>query len=205
MRTETVTKTIYAWAELPDETKDSIVERMYDINVHDDWYDFVYDDWYDFVYDDAKEIGALLGIDVDHIYFSGFSNQGDGAQFVGGYSYAKGSTKAVKEHAPQDKELNLIAEGLQELQRRNFYSLSANVKSRGRYSHAYCTDISVYDSRDYYASAYNDDSLCELLRDFMNWIYSRLEQEYEWLTTKESIIETIVSNEYEFYSDGTLA
>lgn len=36
-------------------------------------------------------------------------------------------------------------------------------------------------------------------------IYRDLENEYEYLTSEEAIIETLQANEYEFYSDGTIA
>jgi hypothetical protein len=75
------------------------------------------------------------------IYFSGFSSQGDGACFEGTYRYKKGSVKAIKAHAPQDKELHRIAKGLQEAQRPTRYSITANIKHRGRYYHPGCMEI----------------------------------------------------------------
>ena len=47
-------------------------------------------DWYESTFDDAKAIGALMGMDIDGIYFSGFCSQGDGACFEAGLSYRKG-------------------------------------------------------------------------------------------------------------------
>ena len=140
-----------------------------------------FDDWHESTIEDAKEIGKILGIDIDNVYFSGFWSQGDGACFTGSYSYAKGATKAIRQYAPLDKELHRIADDLQELQRKHFYGLSTTVTHSGHYSHEYCTQFSTYD-RDEYADADTDEALIEILRDYMRWIYRNLEREYEYQT-----------------------
>ncbi len=83
--------------------------------------------WWDSIEEDAIEIAKLMGITLDNMYFSGFSSQGDGACFEGSYSYAKGGYKAVKDYAPMDTVLHSIASNLQEIQKRNFYSIEATV------------------------------------------------------------------------------
>ena len=170
-------------------------------------------DWWDSVYEDAAQIAKILGIDLRQkpvklmgggtrydpcIQFSGFSSQGDGACFEGTYAYAKGAAKAVRDYAPVDKELHAIADGLQAVQRRAFYRITAGVCHRGHYSHEMCTDIDVE-----YTS--EDETVKELLRDFMRWIYRTLEKEYEYLTSDESVDENIRCNEYEFDEDGDRA
>lgn len=194
----TVSKEIYTFAELSEAAKEKAR----------DWYrsgDLNYE-WWDFVFEDAKTIGALMGIEIDNIYFSGFASQGDGAQFVGSYAYKRGALAAVKDYAPLDATLAGIAANLQEEQRKNFYALSASVTATGRYSHPNCTDISVYDNRDH---AYNGmasedaaDGIAEFLRDFMYWIYKQLETEWDYLNSDEAIDETLTANEYEFTADG---
>ena len=54
----------------------SLLEKYRYINVE-------FDKWWDCVESDFKEDMLLVGIDVDRIFFSGFSSQGDGACFVG--------------------------------------------------------------------------------------------------------------------------
>ena len=168
MRTETTTRNLYTFDELDDNAKE---------RARDWWRNGGLDyDWWDSVYEDAETVGALMGIDIDRIYFSGFSSQGDGACFEGSYAYKKGGAKAVTEYAPQDSELPDIARGLQDIQKTHFYALSASVKQSGHYMHELCTDVSVYDDRDgSHADADTDEAITELLRDFMRWIYSRLE------------------------------
>lgn len=199
MRQDTVTTDVYKFEELTDEAKQNALEELHDINT-----DY---DWWNFVYEDTKEAGKLIGIDIDTIYFSGFSSQGDGACFEGSYAYKKGSVKAIKEFNPNDEELHSIVESLCNIQKSAFYSLTAKVKQRGRYMHENCTDIDVYDSRtdegvyDEFGTA---GELTKALRAFMTWIYKRLEFTYDDLQSEEAIISTIEANEYEFTKDGKL-
>jgi len=158
-------------------------------------------EWYDSVYEDAKTIAGLMGINIDKIYFSGFSSQGDGACFEGNYSYAKQSVKKVIEYAPQDQNLHRIVKALYQLQKINFYQLEAHIEHTGHYYHEFCTRISAYNSNGY-ISVEAEDELTEILRDFMHWIYRQLETEYDYLLSDESVDETIKINEYTFTEDG---
>src|SRR5690554_5914067 len=99
--------------------------------------------WWDFVYEDVKTVASLFGLEIDEIYFSGFSSQGDGACFEGYYSYKAGGLKAVEEYAPTDMELYGIVQGLQDIQRRFFYGLTASTKHRGYYYHSGCMAVNV--------------------------------------------------------------
>lgn len=192
------TETVYFFAELEDDAKEKAR----------DWYrDGALDyEWWDCTQDDAIACAKILGIQIDKIFFSGFSSQGDGACFEGWYEYAKGSAKAIKQHAPQDCDLGSIADRLQDLQRNHFYALEASVSQRGHYMHELCTAINVYDSREYSElSRDTEEDLIGLLREFMQWIYSQLEKEYEYLMSDESVDEMIAINEYEFDEDGNRA
>lgn len=140
-------------------------------------------------------------------YKSGFSSQGDGACFVGKYSYRKNGLKELKEYAPVDTELHSIGESLQAIQKRHFYNVEATVKHSGHYYHRFCTDISVYryDHQSGDETNFNEsEEVIDLLRDFMLWIYNKLEEQYWYLVSEEAIIETIRSNDYDFTIDGKL-
>ena len=193
-----VTKTIYTFDELSDEAKERAIA---------DWnHDGLDYDWWEYVVDDAKEIGKLMGIQIKNIYFSGFSSQGDGACFEGYYAHGKGSVKAVKAYAPQDRELHQIARDLSRAQRPYFYGLEASVRHQGHYNHEFCTVINVGDRRDYPADdlSAGQEDITEVLRDFMRWIYKRLELEYEYLTSEEQVAETFMANDYEFTAAGKM-
>ena len=196
----TIKTKVYKFSELSDEAKEKAVERWNQ--------DGPFEGWWEFVEEDAKNIGALMGITVDKLYFSGFWSQGDGACFEGSYEYVKGGAKAVKdETGGTDKDLLAIAYGLQDVQRRNFYALSASVKQSGHYCHEFCTQIDVADNRDnapWQVSDETEEAIKDLLRDFMRWIYRNLEKEYEYQTSFEAVAETIEANEYEFTEAGKM-
>jgi hypothetical protein len=202
----TIETTVYTFAELTDAAK----ERARD------WFrQGMESDWYEFVYECADEVAGMLGIEIDRksyktmggrtatspaIYFSGFSSQGDGACFEGRYSYRKGALAAVKSEFPTDTDLHQIAKDLQEVQRRNFYQLSARVQHTGRYSHEYSTSIDVWKEDDI-----DCPELVDALRSFMRWIYKMLEAEYDYQTSDEQVDESILANEYTFTEEGDRA
>ncbi len=196
MRTETIVRNVFQFKELEDPAKETARQ----------WYreGSLDHDWWDHTVEDAKTCAKVLGINIDNVYFSGFWSQGDGACFEGEYGYIKGAVKSIMEHAPQDEELHRIARELQAVQRPAFYQLYAYIKQSGRYSHEFCTDVDV--RRDDVGSTLEEqDGLTEVLRDYMRWIYKRLEAEYEYLNSDDTVDDNIVANEYEFEEDGSPA
>jgi hypothetical protein len=188
----TICKEIFKFEELTESGQQAAIKKLWDINIHHDWHEFVIDD--------AKEVGKILGIKISRVYYSGFWSQGDGACFEGHFQYSANTAKLIQQYAPLDTELHAIARGLQAVYRRNFYKAYGSVKQRGHYMHSHCTTFSISD-----ATEEQEDDLIELYRDFMNWIYSRLEKEYEYQISDESVRETIIANQYEFDEDGNLA
>jgi len=206
-------KMVYTYNELDDAGKEKARE----------WYaQLVFNnscDW-DFVYEDAVRMAEFLGIDIStspvrlmgggtrqdpDIMFSGFSSQGDGACFEGSYRYKKGAIAAIKAEC-DDKELIRIATELQAVQRRFFYKLYATCKHRGHYSHSGCMDVEVEHSEDQYRDIGDaEGEIRQLMRDFADWIYERLEAEYDYQTGDEAVTDSIVANEYEFYQSGERA
>lgn len=221
-RQDTVTTTVFTYAELSDEAKSK---------ARDEWRESGLDyEWWDSVYDDALHMGALIGIEIGDrrgskrpaIYFSGFSSQGDGACCEGEYRFKKGGMKAIKSEAParyqygkpdgttkwtanpSNAELHRIAKGLQEVQARHFYQLRAEFKQRGHYRHSGCTAIEVWHDDDRYRDIGDaEEDVIQLLRDFMDWIYACLEAEYGWLNSDEQVAESIEANECEFLESGS--
>lgn len=201
-------KTLYHFDELSDRAKETARE----------WYRSGYacESWWEFTYDDAEECARLMGIELKQrpvplvsgktrydpaIYFSGFYCQGDGACFDASYHYAKGGLKAIRKHAPKDTELHRIAAGLQAIQRRHFYLLEASSRHSGRYSHSGCMSVDVFKD-GYDAPADVAQQVTRLLRDFADWIYRQLRDEYEYLMSDESVDESIRANDYTFDKSG---
>jgi hypothetical protein len=177
------------------------------------------DDWLECVFDDFEAVCAILGVRLKTrsvrlfgggtrqkpcIWFSGFASQGDGASFQGAYRFATGARKAIRAHAPEDSELHRIADALQEIQRRNFYQLHADVNQRGRGCHEYSMTISVERNSptNQEMTADAEDTGPEARRDLARWLYRQLEREYDYQTSDEVTDEAILANEYTFTGDG---
>ena len=136
---------VYKFDELPDDAKESALEKLWDINVEYDWFDCTIDD--------AKEIGIKISeFDIDHGTIKGEY-----------YDDAVDVKKAI-------------------------------MKNHGKTCDTYQT-VLEYDLRK---NDVEDDLLYSLLQDYL----SILRKEYEYLTTKEAIIETIEM--YTFDLDGNI-
>ena len=212
MRTETRTRTLYKFDELSPEAQQHALENQ--SRFESEYFDS------ECVFDDAAEIADLLGLDIrqtrktrmngEHyyaptIYYSGFSSQGDGACFEGRYEYKRGALKAVKDYAGQDERLHRMVEALQEIQRKNFYQLTARCKHSGHYYHSGCMSVDVERSDDKEMTADAEGTVKECLRDFADWIYKQLENDYDYRTSEEACKEAIEMNDYEFTEKGDMA
>lgn len=135
------------------------------------------------VIEDFKELCAIIGIDVDNVYFSGFWSQGDGAMFTGSFYHKAGSVKAIKKFCPKDKELHRIAIELSKAQKKHFYSISGTIKHRGHYYHENCASFDFDDTRHNYGwtnSSFDENDFEQPLKELMQWLYSSLERSYEY-------------------------
>lgn len=218
----TIEKTVFNFDELSDRAKDRAREWFREGNL-----DY---DWRDAVYEDAAQCAAILGIDLRQkpvklmngstrhdpaISFSGFWSQGDGACFEGSWSWCACS-KAIRDHAPQDEKLHAIADALTVLPCGEGWR--ASMKHRDRYCHSGCMSVDVEFEDEFYAQAHGDDEektelplaefmvgeevITQTMRDFADWIYRQLEQEYEYLQSDEQVDESIRANEYTFDENG---
>jgi hypothetical protein len=149
----------------------------------------------------VKTIGGLTRYDPS-IWFSGFSSQGDGACFEAHYRYAKGCAKAVRGYAPKDERLHQIVDGLQDVQRRAFYRLTADTSHHGHYYHSGCMTVDVCRTDDAEVSYPVEEEVTRLLRMFADWIYRQLEAEYDYQMSDECVDESIRANDYEFTEAG---
>ena len=218
---------VYQYDELSDKAK----EKARDWYREGDC-DYTY--WSESVIDDAATIAEFLGLDINQtayktmggetryqptVYFSGSGSQGDGACVEGTWRASDVKVDKLKEHAPQDTELHRIVDGLADLAK-EYPDGSFTVKHSGHYYHSGCThfnmelpcealDEAEYDSPEHKRldeKIRNDEeTLKELARDFMDWIYKQLEQEWTYQNSDEQVEESIRANEYEFLEDGTRA
>ncbi len=199
--------TVYTIDELSDVAKDT-ARAWYRTSCLDY-------EWYDFVYQDFETICGILGVtlrtspvrlygggtrDKPHLYWAGFSSQGDGASFEGSYSHAKGAVKAIRAHAPKDHELHCIADALQAVQRRNFWQIHGTITQRGRYCHEYTMTIDVERDSPTWQPPTDDaeDAVTEALRDLARWLYRQLRDAYEAETSDCAVDEAMEVNGWTF-------
>lgn len=188
---------IYEFEELEEKAKEKARADQREFCLHFDWWDYVYD-W-------AREAGGMMGINIKDIYFSGFYSQGDGACFVGDYEYKKGWKKSIVSNY-RDEELVKIGESLQAIQKNYFYKINATITSNfySRYSHEKSVNIDCYVDDETHLRPEDDEDIQECLRNFMRWIYSKLENEYVYLNSDESIDEHIIMNGYLYNKGGSI-
>jgi len=185
----TITRTLYTFDELSDAQKAVAIGHNREFNLIPRWWVYVYDD--------AKEVAALMGLEIHEIYFQGFWNQGDGACFNGTILPKKGIVAAVKACAPKDFELHAIAAKMVELQRFTMFTACATIRQSGRYYHERSMAVDV----DYDRGRVNESHWLVWCADFAKWIYDRLEAEYEHLTSDEAVAKSLRANEVEFEID----
>jgi hypothetical protein len=190
------------------EVSQALIDKYRDINVDNQY-------WYLDIYAIFRQDMDAVGIEVDHIYFSGFSSQGDGACFEGGVTNWKLFLQA---HGYSDKILQDFACS------RWLFS----VNHSGHYNHEYCThfDTEVFTDKDscedyaiwrslvenkdnelkiaawvaiigQYDAENMEKEFVDIFRSYMRDLYRRLEEEYDYLTSDEAVKETIIANDLE--------
>lgn len=196
----TITKTVYKFSELDDQAKDKARDALR------------YDEYNaDAIIEDFAEIAELIGLDINtrpvklmngetryepNVYYSVAHCQSDFASFAGQWSYAKGCHAAIRAYASQDTELHAIVDAWFELQRRNFYHLTASC-SHGR-------DCQKVDDCTVDGRYVDEDAASDIVRDLAHWLYKRLRDEFEYQSSDEYIDEIIEANDYEFYENGEM-
>ncbi len=209
---KTIKIKLYEFAELNEDAKSKALKELFDINVFDDWYDFIYDDF--------VSIAQTIGITVNRkkIYFRGFYSQGDGSAFEASASLP-GLLNGIawqnwKSYAPQlelDLSLPEIDRRLLKLLQDSKIDCYGEIRQPGR---GY--NVSAVLVRDFpnnfrrYAHVNQQLDRVEMwlddIADTINFhLYKSLRDEYDYQTREQAIIETIEANEYSFSADGKLA
>lgn len=186
-----------------------------------DWYrrNAIDDDWHEFRFADFVTVCEILGVSLStksvrlmgggsraapKIYFSGFSSQGDGACYEGGYRFVRDGVGRIRSYAPQDADLHAIATRLLDVQRRNFYRIRAEIRHAGGYCHEYSMQIAVHreNATGQDMSVADEEIVIDALRDLARWLYRQLEAEYDFITADQQVDEAIRANSYSFTEDG---
>jgi hypothetical protein len=206
---QVIEKTAYTFEELEGAAKDRAAA----------W--FTEDvDYADAVTEDFQTVAGILGVTLaqrtvtlmsgafrsePRVYWSGFWSQGDGACFEGSYRYAKGASKAIRKHAPKDRELHRIADDLCNAQRLFAYRLEASMSHRGHYMHSGCMSVDVEHAEDRYRDVSRaEEEITDAMRNLADWLYRQLEQEHDYQTSVAVIAESMKANGYLFDEDGRI-
>ena len=188
MRTVTIIKTYYQFHELSPESQRGVIEKLWDINVDHDWWDFTYEY--------AKNIGLeITGFDIYYHDISGkltdyTSNVAE--RILKGHGETTETYKLAEQYIKDRKERETVLKTRQ-------CQYEANVLCVPKY------DIEEL-SWNYSEISEDDFEVLntEFERALKEEYLSILRKEYEYLTSEESIIETIEANEYEFDEEGNL-
>lgn len=184
---------VYNLEELSDKAKEK-ARDWYRGGMDQDIY------WSESVTDDVKTILGYLGFEIKYIHWSGFWSQGDGACFAGKWRAADVNLKGLLEYAPGYEDVDRVVARLSEIAI-NAPSISFSVEQSGYYQHENCT---AFDFDEEVSEEYCEE-LAELSKDLMRWIYSRLEQAWDFENSNETVDENIINNEYEFLESGERA
>lgn len=181
---------------------EDVKEKLRDELRYSDGY--LSDDWWDGEYDWAREVGAMFGLRLDNIYFSGFSSQGDGASFTGKLYFKE----CNEEELPKDIKsiYNILKEPAALLTITNGETYAVSISTSGTYSHSntmsFAFNYPELTEEDEDMLARYEDDISQALRDFADWIYKNLEQEYDYLMSDECVDEALISYECEYDEDG---
>ena len=178
-----MTTMVYSFNELSEAAQERALNAFRCINVDFPW-------WWS-TFDTICTAGNLLGLDIDRIYFDTDLY----CIFNADYEYVRGAVKAIQAEFPRMTALHEVAQKLQVLQKRHFYSLSCAV-TKGRTTNRY--------SCFRFGEDYECEDLGDIIDDFAHWARILLRDEYEYLTSDEAVKETIEANEYEFTECGKL-
>ena len=178
-----------------EKLKEKVLQKYYDINVDfEGWYDGVYENWME----DLKN----YGFEDVKIYFTGFCSQGDGACFIS--KNIKLSLLAEKLNF-SSREIKVI----KALQEQGY--IYSELTHNNQYYHEYSTYFVIYDG--YTRATWKhilkivsrlETATKNLIIALSKGIYRDLQKEYEYLTSEDSILETLKLNDYEFTEDGTI-
>jgi hypothetical protein len=177
-----------------------LTEAVYPFGLETDFGDFI-------------AIADILGFQTTErqISWSGFSCQGDGASFAGEYYPAKDALDKIKAHAPQDATLHRLAERLTALQvafaLQYGTGLAAKITtSRGSYCHSGCMQAEPRrveeDDADFPDLIEEEKVLLGVARDLADWLYSSLEDEWDYQCSDECIDPQIQDFDLRYDEDG---
>jgi len=192
--------TIGTWLKIDKDIADKIIENYDDINVSHNWYDFIIEEFCESI----TEYG--FNVNTEDIQFTGFNSQGDGASFIGDVD--------IVQFLRKTKKLSKYKSVRRMIDNDIIYNTVNIERITSSYSHENTCEINDVEvlSWDYDLTKMQADKIAsieemiEVARtQFCLDLYDALEKEYNNLTSRDSVLETLEINEYEFDEDGYIA
>lgn len=174
MREDTVTIKVYPFDELSDEIKETVVEKLRDLNINYEWWDSTYED------------AATIGLKITEFELErGTFCRGDWTED------AEDTARLILENHGKTCETYKDAVEFQ-----NSVSVAGSIFED---ADGFDPDYKEFNESDEYEELCEEfqRTICEDYRII-------LQKEFDYLTSEEVIIEIIKADEYEFTVDGKL-
>lgn len=172
----TIETVLYKFDELSETAKQTAISNLCDINTDCDWWNCTYDD--------AKEIGLKIsGFDIDRSYANGDMN----------VTMLESIDLIKKNHGAMCEAYKLAVSYSERYD--EMFAKFEDSERKGHISEEF--EYEFDNELDELESSFKNDLCDEYL--------TILRDEYEYLTSEESIIEAILINGYEFEENGDLA
>jgi hypothetical protein len=173
---KTIEINLYKFSELSEAAKQKALDKLYDINVDHNWWEFTYDD--------AEDVGLkLTGFDLDrNLHCTGefYYNAEECAELI------------LKKHGEMCQTFKTAQQ-----------YISDKSELVEKYSDGVQTNI-VTEENEYDFDQDCDELENEFLESILEDYAHVLQNEYEYLTSEAAIIETIEANDYDFTENGKL-
>lgn len=190
MRTATDTRTLYALGELSPEAQDRAIEALWDCNVD-------YSGWWEdegilhLPEKDYKRIRAKLDSEFMPLVFDEFFFELDRGAYITFKDLSVSNEDAFRRFLQIPKALWENLDYRFTYPRESENEIEFNVSSYGRK-----IDFTARENKIL-------DHAADKFSDLMHHALRSLQSNYEYLTSREAIVETIEANEWEFAEDGT--
>jgi hypothetical protein len=191
---------------LPQAHKDKLLDKYRDWNTE-------HIDWWDSTYDMFKHDMEQIGIEVDSMYFSGFWSQGDGACFEGSvtdwgkFLTAVGYTEsALINHAEHHFSFSVKQQGHYYHENCTWFTSDMPLPEHNEdmdFAEHYAPHLEEDSIQEAvwlvllsgYSESSFDTEFTELFKDKMRELYRLLEQEHDYLTSDEAILDSLEAND----------
>ena len=182
----TRTLTLYTYDELDDEAKEIALETIREFKISDNWTKTIYDD--------AESIGLkITGFDLNNRTIKG--------EMIGGIRLPECCKRIRKQHGKDSNTFETAKLALKEyITAFNYWIKKAkNMEKYKDVNWKPCEWFKEFNGRSGVSMVVQLDFEEVLMGDY----YKMLENQYNYLTSDEGIIDTIRNNEYFFHNNGT--